>query len=177
MVGFQLMGTIKWCCRNVIYILTNKLLSTFARTVELLINMQYLSVSQRNVPATMEIIQFVIVNNATTSDITTDGVVTTLYTLAYLSSGIWMQRCRHTWWSQLSGIASRIFKMYNLYIIIISPTWPWILNIEHHEKIPYRKDKYRWYDSIGMQWCKLNWLILGFIYRMPPSTIFFICLF
>jgi hypothetical protein len=81
-----------------------------ARTVGLLISMQCQSVSLRNVLATMEIIQYVIVSSATISDIIIDGVETTLYTLAYPSSGIWMQKCRHIWWNQLSGTASRIIQ-------------------------------------------------------------------
>jgi hypothetical protein len=77
-----------------------------ARIVELPISMQCQYVSLRNVPATMEIIQYVIVSSATISDIIIDGVETTLYTPAYPSSGIWMQKCRHIWWNRLSGIAS-----------------------------------------------------------------------
>jgi len=80
--------------------------SVFFRTVEPLISMQYQYVSQRNVRATMEIIQSVTAYSATILDIIIEGVETTLYTLAYLSFGIWMQRCKHTWWNQLSGIAS-----------------------------------------------------------------------
>jgi hypothetical protein len=79
--------------------------SVFFRTVEHLINMQYQYVSQRNVPATMEIIQSVTAFSATILDTIIDGVETTLYTVAYLSFGIWMQRCKHTWWNPLSGIA------------------------------------------------------------------------
>ena len=79
--------------------------SVFFRTVEPLINMQCQYVSQRNVQATMVIIQSVTVNSATTLDIIIDGVETTLYIIAYLSFGIWMQRCKHIWWNRLSGIA------------------------------------------------------------------------
>jgi len=80
--------------------------SVFFRTVEPLISMQYQYVSRRNVRATMEIIQFVTACSATILDIIIDGVETTLYTVAYLSFGIWMQRCKLTWWNRLSGIAS-----------------------------------------------------------------------
>jgi len=78
----------------------------FFRTVEPLISMQYQYVSRQNVRATMEIIQSVTAYSATTLDTIIDGVETTLYTVAYLSFGIWMQRCKHIWWNQLSGIAS-----------------------------------------------------------------------
>jgi hypothetical protein len=80
--------------------------SIFFRTVEPLISMRYQYVSQRNVRATMEIIQSVTAYSATILDIIIDGVEITLYTVAYLNFGIWMQRCKHTWWNQLSGIAS-----------------------------------------------------------------------
>jgi len=80
--------------------------SVFFRTVEPLISMQYQYVSRRNVRATMEIIQSVTAYSATILDTIIDGVETTLYTVAYLSFGIWMQRCKRIWWNQLSGIAS-----------------------------------------------------------------------
>lgn len=80
--------------------------SVFFRTVEPLISMPYQYVSRRNVRATMGIIQSVTAYSATILDIIIEGVETTLYTAAYLSFGIWMQRCKHTWWNRLSGIAS-----------------------------------------------------------------------
>jgi hypothetical protein len=77
------------------------MLSVFFRTVEPLISMQYQYVSHLNVQAIMEIIQSVTVYSATILDIIIDGVETTLYTVAYLSFGIWMQRCKRTWWKRL----------------------------------------------------------------------------
>jgi len=131
--------------------------SVFFRTVEPLISMQYQYVSRQNVRATMEIIQSVTAYSATILDTIIDGVETTLYTVAYLSFGIWMQRCKRIWWNQLSGIASWRLRngIYCMYCHECGTSPPYSASLWTWKMAP-RKHCYVWQNRIWM-WCELDW--------------------
>jgi hypothetical protein len=151
--------------------------SVFFRTVEPLISMQYQYVSQRNVRATMEIIQSATVYSATILDIIIDGVETTLYIVAYFSFGIWMQRCKHTWWNRLSGISSWISQTM-LSLFVLSGVWHLTTLCCRfvNTKVVTRKTLLHMAEQcLNVMWTGLNWLILGFINRMLPLTFFTVC--
>lgn len=71
------------------------------RIVDLQINQLYLYAFQRNVQAIMEIIRFDIVNNARIIVIIIEEAETILYIGVYHPRGLWMPKCKPTWWRPL----------------------------------------------------------------------------